>query len=203
MAYVGPQIEFCKPRRRFFRGTYWARLCRGLRFLLRGTSSAWPALSRLAPRVWAGRARWAPATLASRTAVQMVRTLRCSYCFFFGPMRSSAFWDKADLDGLADHQLLFLVAFAIDALFRGASFCKYGLPHRSIPVSSLRWFSPPRGEKCVHPMNACAGCKDAVIACAANEAPNRGLRDGSFICHAKSGNLDCHILSRLCPGLST
>ena len=90
----------------------------------------------------------------------------------------------------------FLVAFAIDALFSGASFCKYVCPIGQFQfVASL--VSPL--EVKVRQAGVCADCK--THDCLRGNARNRGCEMNLYL-PRKSGNLDCTFCLdcvRACP----
>jgi len=90
----------------------------------------------------------------------------------------------------------FLVAFAIDALFQGASFCKYVCPIGQFQfIASL--VSP--FEVKVRSADACAGCK--THDCLRGNERQRGCQMDLFL-PRKSGNLDCTFCLdcvRACP----
>jgi cytochrome c oxidase assembly factor CtaG len=90
----------------------------------------------------------------------------------------------------------FLVAFAIDALFRGASFCKFVCPIGQFQfVASL--VSPL--EVKVRSPDACAACK--THDCLRGNERERGCQMGLYL-PRKSGNLDCTFCLdcvRACP----
>jgi cytochrome c oxidase assembly factor CtaG len=90
----------------------------------------------------------------------------------------------------------FLVAFAIDALFSGASFCKYVCPIGQFQfIASL--VSPL--EVKVREPAVCAGCKSHD--CLRGNPRQRGCEMNLYLPH-KSGNLDCTFCLdcvRACP----
>jgi cytochrome c oxidase assembly factor CtaG len=90
----------------------------------------------------------------------------------------------------------FLVAFAIDGLFKGASFCKYVCPIGQFQfVASL--VSPL--EVKVREPDVCAGCK--THDCLRGNARQRGCEMDLYL-PRKSGNLDCTFCLdcvRACP----
>src|SRR5208337_62893 len=89
-----------------------------------------------------------------------------------------------------------LVAFAVDALFQGASFCKYVCPIGQFQfIASL--VSP--FEVKVRSAGACAGCK--THDCLRGNEHHRGCQMDLFL-PRKSGNLDCTFCLdcvRACP----
>jgi cytochrome c oxidase assembly factor CtaG/ferredoxin len=90
----------------------------------------------------------------------------------------------------------FLAAFAIDALFRGASFCKYVCPIGQFQfITSL--VSPL--EVKVRSLDTCATCK--THDCLRGNERERGCQMGLYL-PRKSGNLDCTFCLdcvRACP----
>jgi ferredoxin len=114
---------------------------------------------------------------------------------FFWAYEAFSLWDKPIWTAWLILNY-FLVAFAIDALFSGASFCKYVCPIGQFQfVTSL--VSPL--EVKVREPAVCAGCK--THDCLKGNAQQRGCEMDLYL-PRKSGNLDCTFCldcARACP----
>lgn len=145
------------------------------------------------PRDLARRAGWRqrpwPRALRSKWFALTILVL------FFWAYEFFGLWDKPIWTaGLILNY--FLVAFAMDALFRGASFCKYVCPIGQFQfITSL--VSPL--EVKVRSQDACASCK--THDCLRGNQRNRGCEMDLYL-PSKSGNLDCTFCLdcvRACP----
>jgi cytochrome c oxidase assembly factor CtaG/ferredoxin len=145
------------------------------------------------PRELARRAGWRqrswPRALRSKWFAIVLLIL------FFWANEGFGIWDKPIWTTwlILDY---FVVAFAIDALFRGASFCKYVCPIGQFQfITSL--VSPL--EVKVRSLDACASCK--THDCLRGNQHQRGCEMDLFL-PRKSGNLDCTFCLdcvRACP----
>ena len=145
------------------------------------------------PRELGSRARWRqrpwPRALRSKWFALTLLVL------FFWAYEVFGLWDKPIWTAWLILNY-FLVAFAIDALFRGASFCKYVCPIGQFQfITSL--VSPL--EVKVRSPEACAGCK--THDCLRGNERQRGCEMDLYL-PRKSGNLDCTFCLdcvRACP----